>query len=51
MNWTKEQEAILNEIENGDSHLIINAGAGCAGTTTIVEGAKLIGDKKAAYVL
>ena len=50
MNWTKEQEAILNEIENGDSHLIINAGAGCAKTTTIVEGAKLIGDKKAAFM-
>ena len=43
---TKEQEEIWNEMENGDSHMMVYAGAGTGKTFTIVEGAKRIGGKK-----
>ena len=36
---TQEQENIWNAIENSNNHLIVNAGAGCGKTFTIVEGA------------
>ena len=39
MKGTEQQEEIWSEIENGDSHIIVNAGAGCGKTFTIVEGA------------
>ena len=39
---TKEQEEIWNEMENGDSHMVVKAGAGTGKTFTIVEGAKRI---------
>ena len=50
MNKTKQQQAILDCIENTDDHLIISAGAGTGKTTTIVEAAKLIGGSKAAFL-
>lgn len=44
---TKEQETIWNEMENGDSHILVYAGAGTGKTFTIVEGASRIqGGKK-----
>ena len=43
---TKEQEEIWNEMENGDSHMMVYAGAGTGKTFTIVEGAKHVGGKK-----
>lgn len=39
MKHTKEQLAIFDCIENSESHLIVNAGAGTGKTTTIVEAA------------
>ena len=50
MNKTKQQQAILDCIENTDDHLIISAGAGTGKTTTIVEAAKLISGSKAAFL-
>ena len=46
MNGTKEQEKIWNEMENGNSHMTVYAGAGTGKTYTIVQGAKLVGGKK-----
>ena len=39
---THEQEAIWNEIETTDNHVVVNAGAGTGKTTTIVEAANRI---------
>jgi len=50
MNRTKQQQAILDCIENTDDHLIISAGAGTGKTTTIVEAAQSIGNVKAAFL-
>ena len=47
---TQEQEAIWNEIENGESHVMVNAGAGTGKTFTIVEGANRIDGQKAAFL-
>lgn len=47
---TKQQEEIWNEIENGESHVIVNAGAGTGKTFTIVEGANRISNKKCAFL-
>ena len=46
MNGTKEQKEIWNEMENGNSHMMVYAGAGTGKTYTIVEGAKLVSGKK-----
>ena len=46
MNGTQEQEIIWKEMKDGNSHLMIYAGAGTGKTYTIVEGAKLVGGKK-----
>jgi DNA helicase-2/ATP-dependent DNA helicase PcrA len=50
MNRTKQQQAIIDCIENTDDHLIISAGAGTGKTTTIVEAAQTIGNVKAAFL-
>jgi superfamily I DNA/RNA helicase len=50
MNRTKQQQAIIDCIENTDDHLIISAGAGTGKTTTIVEAAQSIGNVKAAFL-
>jgi len=50
MKYTHEQTAIFDCIENTENHLIVNAGAGTGKTTTIVEAANKIGDKKAAFL-
>ena len=50
MKYTNEQAAIFDCIENTENHLIVNAGAGTGKTTTIVEAANKIGDKKAAFL-
>mgnify|MGYP003109625649 FL=1 len=47
MNGTNEQIEIWNEMENGDGHLVIFAGAGTGKTYTIVEGSKLLNGKMA----
>ena len=48
---TKQQEEIWSEIENGDSHIVVNAGAGCGKTFTIVEGAnRLPSGTKSAFL-
>tara|TARA_R100000231_G_scaffold37181_6_gene32649 strand:- start:6836 stop:8269 length:1434 start_codon:yes stop_codon:yes gene_type:complete len=47
---TQEQEAIWDEIENGESHVMVNAGAGTGKTFTIVEGANRIDGQKAAFL-
>ena len=47
---TKEQEDIWNAIENSEAHIFVNAGAGTGKTFTIVEGAKRIGNQKAAFL-
>tara|TARA_R110000822_G_scaffold110096_1_gene240097 strand:+ start:54 stop:1493 length:1440 start_codon:yes stop_codon:yes gene_type:complete len=47
MNGTKQQIEIWNEIENGNNHVMVNAGAGTGKTFTIVEGAKLLTGKMA----
>tara|TARA_R110002012_G_scaffold148_1_gene493 strand:- start:501 stop:1934 length:1434 start_codon:yes stop_codon:yes gene_type:complete len=48
INGTIEQKAIWEEIEYGNSHIIVDAGAGVGKTFTIVEGAnKDNGNKKA----
>ena len=47
---TQEQEDIWNAIENSDAHIFVNAGAGTGKTFTIVEGAKRIGNQKAAFL-
>ena len=39
---TEQQEAIWNEMENGNSHIIVDAKAGTGKTFTIVEGANRI---------
>ena len=46
MNGTEEQKKIWNEMENGNSHMMVYAGAGTGKTYTIVEGAKLVSGKK-----
>ena len=50
MEPTQEQKAIFDCITNTENHLIVNAGAGTGKTTTIVEAANMIGDKKAAFL-
>ena len=50
MKHTNEQEAIFNCITDTENHLIVNAGAGTGKTTTIVEAANMIGNKKAAFL-
>tara|TARA_R100000734_G_C3319170_1_gene114497 strand:- start:677 stop:2116 length:1440 start_codon:yes stop_codon:yes gene_type:complete len=47
---TQEQEDIWNAIENSDAHIFVNASAGTGKTFTIVEGAKRIGNQKAAFL-
>tara|TARA_B100000161_G_C33546249_1_gene413197 strand:- start:372 stop:1802 length:1431 start_codon:yes stop_codon:yes gene_type:complete len=47
---TQEQEEIWNAIENTEAHIFVNAGAGTGKTFTIVEGAKRIGNQKAAFL-
>ena len=47
---TKEQEAIWNEIANGTSHIIVDAGAGVGKTFTIVEGANRDNGQKKAFL-
>jgi len=47
---TQEQKDIWNAIENSDAHIFVNAGAGTGKTFTIVEGAKRIGNQKAAFL-
>jgi superfamily I DNA/RNA helicase len=44
---TEQQEAIWNEITHGNSHVMVNAGAGTGKTFTIVEAANRIEGKKA----
>ena len=44
---TIQQDAIWNELVEGDSHIMVYAGAGVGKTFTIVEGANRIGGKKA----
>ena len=46
MNGTKEQEEIWKEMENGNDHMMVYAGAGTGKTYTIVAGAKLVDGKK-----
>lgn len=41
--WSKMQEAVFREVEHGDGHLVVEALAGTAKTTTIVEALKHIG--------
>jgi len=36
-NWSKFQKAIFDEVENGEGHLVIQARAGAAKTTTLVQ--------------
>ena len=50
MKHTQEQQAIFDCITNTENHLIVNAGAGTGKTTTIVEAANMIGNKKAAFL-
>ena len=38
---TKQQEEIWKEMEEGDNHMVIEAGAGVGKTFTIVEGSNL----------
>ena len=47
---TKQQDEIWNEIQNGEGHLIVNAGAGTGKTFTIVEGANRLQGKKSAFL-
>ena len=47
---TKEQEEIWNDMENGDSHMVVKAGAGTGKTFTIVEGAKRISGGKKGFL-
>jgi len=47
---TQEQEDIWNAIENSDAHIFVNASAGTGKTFTIIEGAKRIGNQKAAFL-
>ena len=44
---TEQQEAIWTELVEGDSHIMVYAGAGTGKTFTIVEGANRIEGKKA----
>ena len=46
MNGTEEQEQIWKEMENGNDHMMVYAGAGTGKTYTIVAGAKLVAGKK-----
>ena len=50
INGTTEQEAIWNAIENTESHVFVNAGAGTGKTFTIVEGANRISGQSAAFL-
>lgn len=47
MKGTQEQENIWNEIEHGNSHMVIKAGAGVGKTFTIVHGASLLDGENA----
>ena len=47
---TQEQDAIWNEIANGTSHIIVDAGAGVGKTFTIVEGANRDDGHKKAFL-
>ena len=42
MEPTKEQNVIFNEIENGNSHILIKALAGTGKSTTLIEAIKHI---------
>jgi DNA helicase II / ATP-dependent DNA helicase PcrA len=44
---TQEQELIWNEMEHGEDHMVIEAGAGTGKTFTIVEGSRLMDGEKA----
>ena len=46
MKGTNEQEEIWNEIANGDSHVMVYAGAGTGKTFTIVQSAESVSGKK-----
>ena len=47
---TEEQEKIWNELENGDSHVMVYAGAGTGKTFTIVQGSKRISQGKMGFL-
>ena len=47
---TEEQEKIWNELENGDSHVMVYAGAGTGKTFTIVQGSMGINGKKMGFL-
>ena len=47
---TEEQEKIWNELENGDSHVMVYAGAGTGKTFTIVQGSKRISGEKMGFL-
>jgi len=47
---TNQQEEIWDEMENGDNHMVIKAGAGVGKTFTIVEGSNRINAEKMAFL-
>ena len=47
---TEQQEEIWKEIEEGNSHMVVNAGAGTGKTFTIVEGANRLKNAKTAFL-
>ena len=46
---TEQQENIWNDMQNGDGHIVVYAGAGVGKTFTIVEGANRMSGKKAFF--
>jgi len=50
MKGTIEQEKIWLELEEGQNHVMIYAGAGVGKTFTIVHGATLVDGEKAFYI-